>query len=265
MWDKGLGDWLRTKMCRQKSSFALLLLFLIITKLFEFSHGLAFATQQASTQVADKDITCLLDDEAFKERIKRKLPLLFQIAEARSSRAGKVGMEVGTLREQILIAMLIYKFGRKAVNVNTPPNYPEVDVMLFGKPVSIKTVTVKSNATPTLKLVWTVDWLKVEEFVRGYEPRSDMLLVIIRWDGYGGLFAIPLSAQKEVFANMGKEGYLKLPQKGTNPRGIEISKEALSALLKHPKTRSVEIFWERKKGVEEPEPYSQWLAYWAEE
>ncbi|MFA4015558.1 MAG: hypothetical protein RUDDFDWM_000645 [Candidatus Fervidibacterota bacterium] len=265
MCSEGIVDYSCAKRRGQRLSPTLVLLLFIIAKLFEFSHGLAFATQQSSTQTAGKDITCLFDDEAFKERIKKKLPLLFQIAEERSSRAGKIGMEVGTLREQILIAMLIYKFGRKAVDVNTPPNYPEVDVMLFGKPISIKTVTVRSNATPTLKLVWTVDWLKVEEFVRGYEPRSDMLLVIIRWGGYGGLFAIPLSAQKDVFNKMGKESYLKLPQKGTNPRGIEISKEALSALLKHHETRSVEIFWERKKGTEELEPYSQWLAYWAEE
>ncbi len=213
----------------------------------------------------ERDITCLLDDESFNERIKRKLPLLFHIAEQQASRAGRVGMEVGVLREQILISMLIYKFGRSAVNVNTPPNFPEADVTLFGKPVSIKTVTARSKSIPAIKLVWTVDWIKVENFVREYEPRSDLLIVVIRWNDKGGLFAIPVSAQREVFQLLGRERYLKMPPKGTNPRGVELSPEALEMLLQHRLTRHIEIQWERPSRYDDLEPYTRWLAYWVED
>ncbi len=56
----------------------------------------------------------LFKDGKFAEEVQTKLPYLFHLAELELSRAGKVGMEVGTLREHILIALLIYKvWGRK--------------------------------------------------------------------------------------------------------------------------------------------------------
>ena len=98
--------------------------------------------------------------EIFKDRklvnkIKNKLPYLFQLAELESSRAGKVGMEVGSLRERIVIALLIYKFGEKNVETEIPITEPEVDVKLFGEPISIKTITGKGFSG--VKLIWTVD------------------------------------------------------------------------------------------------------------
>lgn len=231
----------------------------------DFRFCYAYAAQGDEPSSLGRDITNLFDDDAFNRRIKRKLPVLFHIAEKEVSRAGRVGMEVGTLREQILIAMLIHKFGRSSVDVKTPPNFPEADVVLFGKPVSIKTVTAKSNTTPSVKLVWTVDWLKVDGFVKSYEPRSDLLIAIIRWGGEGGLFVIPISAQVEVFKEIGKERYLSVPPKGTNPRGVGLSNEALSRLLNHRFTRSIAIRWERPSQMGELEPYDRWLAYWAQD
>jgi hypothetical protein len=49
----------------------------------------------------------IFEDEVLRERIKSKLPHLFSIAELESSRARRVEMEVGSLREKILIALLI--------------------------------------------------------------------------------------------------------------------------------------------------------------
>ena len=50
----------------------------------------------------------LFFDKSIIQRIKEKMPDLFQLAEMDSSRAGKVGMEVGSVRERIIIALLIY-------------------------------------------------------------------------------------------------------------------------------------------------------------
>ncbi len=56
-------------------------------------------------------------DEKLVDRIKTRLPYLFQLAELESSRAGKIGMEVGSLRERIIIALFIYKFGEANVKI----------------------------------------------------------------------------------------------------------------------------------------------------
>ncbi len=42
----------------------------------------------------------IFEDEKLVKKIKNKLPYLFQLAELESSRAGKVGMEVGSFREK---------------------------------------------------------------------------------------------------------------------------------------------------------------------
>ena len=52
------------------------------------------------------------------EKIQRRLPHLFFYAERESSRAGSVGMEVGSVRERILITLLIYTFGKENVETN---------------------------------------------------------------------------------------------------------------------------------------------------
>ena len=62
----------------------------------------------------------IFEDTKLVNRIKNKLPYLFQLAELESSRAGKIGMEVGSLRERIIIALLIYKFGEANVETNIP-------------------------------------------------------------------------------------------------------------------------------------------------
>ncbi|RLC67524.1 MAG: type II restriction endonuclease subunit R, partial [Chloroflexi bacterium] len=51
----------------------------------------------------------IFEDQKLVQKIKKKLPYLFQLAELESSRAGKIGMEVGSLREKIIVALLIYK------------------------------------------------------------------------------------------------------------------------------------------------------------
>jgi len=50
----------------------------------------------------------IFKDKKLVNKIKTRLPYLFQLAELESSRAGKIGMEVGSLRERIIIALLIY-------------------------------------------------------------------------------------------------------------------------------------------------------------
>jgi len=170
-------------------------------------------------------------------------------------------MEVGSLRERIIVALLTYKFGQDNVVTDMPITEREVDVKLFGKPISIKTI---SNRRLTgVKLSWTVDSAKAREFREGYDPGLDMLLVQIVWEGPGGLFYIPVHLQKWLFGHIGREQYIKLPKPGTNPRGVEITQGALSMLVAHTDCKKIAIRWERRDV--EYDPYARWVDLWAED
>lgn len=200
-------------------------------------------------------------DETLVEKIKKRLPYLFQLAELESSRAGKTGMEVGSVREKVIVALLVYKFGEANVETEIPITEPEVDAKLFGEPVSIKTITGKGFSG--VKLIWTVDAQKAKEFREDYYPHCDILLVQINWNDLGGFYYIPLEVQKKLFDKIGKRNYIKLPKPGTNPRGVEITKEALSALANDKETKVIEINWQRTKM--NFNPYKRWVDFWRED
>ncbi len=201
----------------------------------------------------------LFDDSDIIQRVQHKMPSLFQLAELESSRAGKLGMEIGSARERIIIALLMYKYGEENVNTLSPITEPEVDVTLFENPISIKTVT--GNLTG-IKLIWTVDAQKALEFSQNYKPTVDILLAQIRWGEKGYFYYIPVEAQLNVFEKLGRERYIKLPKVGTNPRGVEITKEALELLVTEKKVKKIEIDWNRSEvnsGI-----YDRWVKLWGD-
>jgi len=207
------------------------------------------------------NITELFTDQAIVAKIQKRLPELFYLAELESSRAGKVGMEVGSVREKILIALLLYKFGEQNVKTDLPIHEPEADVIVFGRPLSIKTMTGVNFKS--VKLIWTVDAGQAIEFAHRYVPSCDMLLVQVNWDNTGGVFLFSQEAQIETLERMGRAEYIKLPKAGTNPRGVEVSGKALDVLAKHPQTLQFPVQWHRTKV--EYNPYRRWLDFWQED
>jgi len=205
-------------------------------------------------------LTEIFQDNNLVRRIKERLPYLFQLAEIESSRAGKVGMEVGSLRERIIVALLIYKFGEANVETEIPITKSGVDVFLFGQPISIKTITGRSLSG--VKLIWTVDAQKAKEFREDYYPECDILLAQINWGNYGGFHYISKSTQQKVFTQIGRKKYIKLPKAGTNPRGVEITQESLAALINDKDTYSIKLHWQRTKI--DYNPYKKWVDYWKE-
>lgn len=123
----------------------------------------------------DDRILELFNNSEIIKKIQRKLPKLFQIAELESQRAGRVGMEVGSVREKIIVSLLIYKFGEENVETEIPITEPEVDVKLFGNPISIKTKS--GNSFSGVKISWTVDAQNAVEFQNKYIPSCDMIFV----------------------------------------------------------------------------------------
>ena len=100
-------------------------------------------------------INKLFQDDNIVNKIQQKLPKLFQLAELDNSRDGKIGMEIGSTRERIVIALLIHQFGDDNVITSIPISKNAIDVIVFEKPLSIKTVTNKKVIG--VKLIWTVD------------------------------------------------------------------------------------------------------------
>ena len=203
----------------------------------------------------------IFEDSKLVEKIRKRLPYMFQLAELESSRAGKIGMEVGSTRERIIVALLIYKFGEANVETEIPIIEPEIDVKLFEQPVSIKTITGKGFSG--VKLIWTVDAQKAREFRETYYPHCDILLIQINWENIGGFYYMPLEAQKRLFEKVGREKYIKLPKPGTNPRGVEITKEALSNLVEDEMSKVIELTWQKTKV--DYNPYKKWVDYWKED
>ena len=203
----------------------------------------------------------IFEDEKLVEKIKKRLPYLFQLAEIESSRAGRIGMQVGSAREAAIIGLLIYRFGEADVQTEIPITEPEVDVMLSGRPISIKTITSKGFGG--VKISWTVDAQTAKLFAESYRPDCDILLVQINWNGVGGLYYIPQDIQKELLNEIGARGYIKLPKPGTNPRGVEITKEALSSLVEDSESQSIVVNWQRREV--DFDPYKRWVELWRED
>src|SRR3989344_8327573 len=134
-------------------------------------------------------ISDLFLDKTIVNRIKSKLPKLFHIAELESSRAGKIGMEVGSVREKVIIALLIHRYGKENVNVDIPITETETDVIVKGTPYSIKTITGSGG----VKAVWTVDAASASNFINNYKPKCNIFLIQIDWGHVrGGFSLIPL-------------------------------------------------------------------------
>lgn len=174
------------------------------------------------------------------------------------SRAGKVGIEVGSAGERIIIALLIYKFGKDNVETNIPITQPEIDVRVFDQPISIKTITGKNLSG--VKIIWTVDAEQALNFRQSYSPSCDILLIQLNWDNIGWFYLFPKTVQVEIFNRIGRQIYIKLPKAGTNPRGVEISADALKLLANHPQSLRFPIKWFRKKF--NYNPYQRWLELW---
>jgi hypothetical protein len=206
-----------------------------------------------------KNIEDLFINKEYITIIRKKLPKLFDIAGIESSRAGKIGMQVGSLRETVLISLLFYAFGEDNVNADFAITTSEKDVEVNGNPISIKTITENGS----IKASWTVDAGSATKFIEAYKPTIDILLAQIFWNKEkGGLFLIPKEVQLAVFNKLGRTNYLKMPKADTNPRGIEFTKEAIDEMLRSNKAKKILINW--TKGAQNYNVYERWIDYWKE-
>ncbi|WP_104712110.1 ThaI family type II restriction endonuclease [Helicobacter cetorum] len=199
----------------------------------------------------------LFSDVKIRLKIQEKLPYLFQLVESENSRDGKLGMEIGSARERVIIALMLYYFGKENVQTDLAITQKEIDVIVLNKPYSIKTAQTLSS----IKLIWTTDALKTQEFIESYKPNIDILFAHVCWGKEGGFYYISSATQQEILTTKGKEFYFKLPKSGINSRGVEISKLALLECLSHKNTLKIPIFWEHTNDLKHS-PYDKYLELW---
>ncbi len=194
-----------------------------------------------------------------KEIIMRGLPLLFSQEQIKHTRGGRAGMEVGNARERVLITLCMFIFGTE--NVIIPPTTSaEEDLSVYGNPISIKTKTGDSNSG--IKIKWTTDWSKVDDILNNYAPSCDMLLAKIIWGGSSGLYWVPVKVQKAILKKLGRNGYIKVPPRNTNPRGVEFSKEAMTSMLVASGTRELIISWGNPDKALENQINDEYVGKW---
>lgn len=169
-------------------------------------------------------------------------------------------MQVGSLRENVIVALLIYKFGEENVETDRITER-EIDARVFGQAVSIK--TKKGKYLSGVKISWTVDAQQARQFRERYYPQCDILFIQVNWDNIGGFYHIPLNVQERIFDELGRENYIKLPRPGTNPRGIEFTTEAMKRLVNASETKCITIDWQET--TMDFSPYKKWVDLWRED
>lgn len=180
------------------------------------------------------------ENPIFRTMVTTNLPKLFKKAEIESMRGGKIGMEVGVLRERILVALLLKSFGEKNVKFDFSSTDNSKDTQVFGDILSIK--TFMNNGYGGIKVFWASDNQSVMNAINRYTPQNHLLISNINWGTQnGGLYLINLETQTEIFNTIGVEKYLKI--NNGNNRGISIQTEVLKTLLSHKETKQIIVDW----------------------
>ena len=192
----------------------------------------------------------MLQTPAVVHKIRTKLPPAFETVAQQAA-----GPEVGVLREQVIIGMLLAFLGEENVNPATRAVNPDVDCYVDGQPLSIKTVT---GLNTSIRLKWTANAYNARQFIDTYEPRSDLLIVRIEWDGAGHVKYVPVEVQSDVHKCLGNE-YLDYRAQ-TNTRGVNLSREAATRIDRDIRVITVDIDWPRAGGAFDP--YTKWVTYW---
>ncbi|HPD34553.1 MAG TPA: ThaI family type II restriction endonuclease, partial [Candidatus Kapabacteria bacterium] len=74
---------------------------------------------------------------------------------------------------------------------------------------------------------------------------------------------IPKETQLEIFNQIGRENYIKLPKEGTNPRGAEITSSALKLMVDNQDTIKIPIQWEKE--IINYNPFNRWVELWQQD
>ena len=197
----------------------------------------------------NKLISGILQYPKYISIIREKLPFAFETVDNEI----KGNPAVGILRENVIIGMLIAVLGKTNVQPADGAMHPDMDCLVGGIPLQIKTVTGSAG----IRLKWTANQTSARDFMDSYRPISDILIVRIVWGGSGHLRYVPIEVQEEVWTRLGID---YLSYSGGNTRGVNLSPRAASIIDSHSKVITLTIRWNRVGVVFDP--YERWISYW---
>lgn len=192
----------------------------------------------------------VLTDPSYVAIIVQKLPPAFELVEKELSGNPAIGL----LREHVIVGMLMAFLGESQVQPVRRGVQADVDCYVGGLPLSIKTVSGGGG----IRIKWTANAVKAEEFMSAYRPQSDLLVIRIVWGREGYIRYVPLAVQEQIFTRLGSR-YLDY-RAATNTRGVNLSGQAEAAINSHRGTLSISVVWHQT--VSSVAPYKKWVDYW---
>jgi hypothetical protein len=213
------------------------------------------------------DIKSLFSNSKFIDLAKNVIPAGVKEINEMHRQNGKLPPEVGKTREYFLVSILsMVQEDLNFINLEVDAMEKEIDLYLFSRPVSVKTVSPTSSGEGNPpKLNWASGVENGENFKREYKPYYDILSLRIttklgKKKGCKGLSYIFRETQEEIFNTLGVDKYLSDMHKinGDN-KGTTLSNEANWQLLEHPSTLSIDIDFLQ----EEDKPKTNYqIEYW---
>lgn len=188
----------------------------------------------------------LFSSDDFKEYMQKFWPKFVAIANAMSTHNGRIGQEVGKLRERALI-YLLYRFLGEDIDEcpiddsDVGVHEKEKDVSIFDRDVSIKTLTGKNGKYSPLKLSWVDDQDKAKEFIDNFKPTCDLLVACIDWGNVANIYYIDCETQTTVLDSLPSDKRLVLAKGYT--KGTRLHSQAWLEMLQHENTLKLPINW----------------------
>jgi len=161
---------------------------------------------------------------------------LYHLSQMECSRSSGLTPEIGSSRERDLISSFVSNL---ELNVNyNITNDKKEDVIINDLKLSIKHSSNKSKSQSGIKIIWTVDFEKRNEFLKNFTFNCDIIVVYVRFSKMldnGELEIIYIRKEKlsEIHNNF------KLIEKNVfncldgNSRGIEFDKKFYDEILKN--------------------------------
>jgi len=189
----------------------------------------------------------LFADQEFHDYLQKFWPTFAQIANNLCLQNGKLGQECGKMREAFLRYLFARYLGEDAEMCPLNDYDMDVvekgkDVILFGRDVSIKTISYSGNGFNQLKISWVEDKSMADELEKNWLPEYDLLLCRLKWNSSDeGIYYITKEAQLNVVAKCDDIELKPLKTSGGYGKGTSLKSEVCEELVAHPDTLKIAI------------------------
>ena len=188
-------------------------------------------------------MTELFADSEFADYMQAFWPIFAQAADNLCLENGKLGQECGKMRERFLIYLFARYIGKDTERCDVDHYGIDVvergkDVKIFGRDVSIKTISYGRNGFGGVKVSWIENEKMASHVQSSWRPEFDLLLCRLHWNSSNdGIYYISKQVQEVVLRD--SERCLKTP--GGYGKGTALTSDACEALVTHPGTLKLPI------------------------